>query len=85
VVEGASLENWSTGNRTGGSNPSLSASTLVTLFATAFGFVEPSVVVIQNLQAGDTHTDTDSSGDSFADCGSISTAARQATVPPAQS
>jgi hypothetical protein len=25
VVEGASLENWSTGNRTGGSNPSLSA------------------------------------------------------------
>jgi hypothetical protein len=27
VVEGASLENWSTGNRTGGSNPSLSAIT----------------------------------------------------------
>jgi hypothetical protein len=25
AVEGASLENWSTGNRTGGSNPSLSA------------------------------------------------------------
>ena len=25
MVEGASLENWSTGNRTGGSNPSLSA------------------------------------------------------------
>ncbi len=25
MVEGASLENWSTGNRTEGSNPSLSA------------------------------------------------------------
>jgi hypothetical protein len=25
VVEGASLENWNTGNRIGGSNPSLSA------------------------------------------------------------
>src|SRR5271169_6772606 len=30
VVEGASLENWSTGNRTGGSNPSLSAIAFVT-------------------------------------------------------
>jgi hypothetical protein len=26
VVDGASLENWNTGNRIGGSNPSLSAS-----------------------------------------------------------
>jgi hypothetical protein len=42
VVEGASLENWSTGNCTGGSNPSLSASTLV----------------IWHLQAGDTYTDS---------------------------
>jgi hypothetical protein len=29
VVEGASLENWNTGNRIGGSNPSLSASPLI--------------------------------------------------------
>ena len=29
VVEGASLENWNTGNRIGGSNPSLSAITFV--------------------------------------------------------
>ena len=28
MVEGASLENWNTGNRIGGSNPSLSASPL---------------------------------------------------------
>ena len=28
MVEGASLENWNTGNRIGGSNPSLSASFL---------------------------------------------------------
>ena len=42
MVEGASLENWSTGNCTGGSNPSLSAITLV----------------IYHLQAGDTYTDT---------------------------
>jgi hypothetical protein len=32
VVEGASLENWSTGNRTGGSNPSLSAKFRVVRF-----------------------------------------------------
>ena len=44
MVEGASLENWNTGNRIGGSNPSLSAN----------------LFVIYDLRASDTSTDTKS-------------------------
>ena len=41
VVEGASLENWNTGNCIGGSNPSLSAMCFIILY----------------LATGDTYTD----------------------------